>query len=137
MYFNLKSLYIGAATTTTTVSDDEVTTRVKGYIDAGTCGTISFGEFDTSVCGDAASSYYKEFTYNGKRVIISNNVSMILGPFLVLSDSASSSKFHHWLLLACSCHQPDSAAFELLSPKNGPWYDMITVIYMRDVTLDS
>merc|ERR1712107_621183 len=64
----------GAATTTTTVSDDEVTTRVKGYIDAGTCGTISFGEFDTSVCGDAASSYYKEFTYNGKRVIISNNI---------------------------------------------------------------
>merc|ERR1712227_673620 len=62
------------ATTTTSAPPSNETTRVKGYIDAGTCGTISFGEFDTSVCGDAASSYYKEFTYNGKRVIISNNI---------------------------------------------------------------
>ena len=28
----------------------------------------------TDECGDAATSYYKEFVYNGKRVIVSNNV---------------------------------------------------------------
>ena len=28
----------------------------------------------TDECGDAATSYYKEFIYNGKRVIVSNNV---------------------------------------------------------------
>ena len=32
----------------------------------------------TDECGDAATSYYKEFIYNGKRVIVSNNVSVIV-----------------------------------------------------------
>ena len=52
-------------------SDDAVVTRVKGYIDSGTCNTITFSETD---CGDTATSYYKEIIYNNKRVIISNNV---------------------------------------------------------------
>jgi len=56
--------------TTTTEADDEVVTRVKGYIDAGTCDSIS----SSSSCGDSATSYYKEITYNGKRVVISNQV---------------------------------------------------------------
>merc|ERR1719382_2003722 len=55
---------------TTAEADDEVVTRVKGYIDAGTCGSIS----SSSSCGDSATSYYKEITYNGKRVVISNQV---------------------------------------------------------------
>jgi len=63
-----------AAPTTTSGTDDAVTTRVKGYIDAGTCNSVSFSDFSTSVCGDSATSYYKEFEYNGKRVIISNNI---------------------------------------------------------------
>ena len=46
-------------------------TRVKGYIDAGTCGSVTFS---TTECGDTATSYFKEFTYNNKRVLISNNV---------------------------------------------------------------
>merc|ERR1712012_1367520 len=50
--------------------DDEVVTRVKGYIDAGTCDSVS----SSTTCGDDASSYYTSFTYNGKRVIISNQV---------------------------------------------------------------
>ena len=58
-------------------SDDEVVTRVKGYIDAGTCNTVTFPtEYSDTLCGDNAVSYYKEFLYNDKRVIISNNVSM-------------------------------------------------------------
>merc|ERR1719234_1983954 len=59
-----------SSATTTAEADDEVVTRVKGYIDAGTCGSIS----SSSNCGDSATSYYKEITYNGKRVIISNQV---------------------------------------------------------------
>merc|ERR550519_1007563 len=59
-----------ASATTTAEADDEVVTRVKGYIDAGTCGSIS----SSSSCGDSATSYYKEITYNGKRVVISNQV---------------------------------------------------------------
>jgi len=51
-------------------ADDEVVTRVKGYIDAGTCGSVSAN----SNCGDSATSYYKEITYNSKRVIISSQV---------------------------------------------------------------
>ena len=56
-------IYLAAA-------DDEVVTRVKGYIDAGTCGSVSAN----SNCGDSATSYYKEITYNSKRVIISSQV---------------------------------------------------------------
>jgi len=59
-----------SSATTTAEADDEVVTRVKGYIDAGTCGSIS----SSSSCGDSATSYYKEITYNGKRVVISNQV---------------------------------------------------------------
>merc|ERR1719397_2511928 len=38
---------------------------VKTYIDDGTCGEVSTG----SLCGDDATSYYKEFEYLGNRVI--------------------------------------------------------------------
>ena len=65
-YIQLTNNIIGA--------DDEVTTRVKGYIDAGTCNTVTFSDFSSTECGDSATSYYKEFTYNGKRVVITNNV---------------------------------------------------------------
>lgn len=51
-------------------TDDDIVTRVKGYIDAGSCGSISAN----SNCGSSASSYYKEITYNSKRVIISSQV---------------------------------------------------------------
>ena len=57
-------------------SDDEVVTRVKGYIDAGTCGTVTFSDYSASECGDSASSYFKEFTYNNKRVLVTNNVRL-------------------------------------------------------------
>lgn len=49
-------------------------TRVKGYIDAGTCDSVTFSEYSASECGDSATSYFKEFTYNNKRVLISNNI---------------------------------------------------------------
>ena len=42
--------------------------------DAGTCDSVS----SSTTCGDDASSYYTSFTYNGKRVIISNQVAMIV-----------------------------------------------------------
>lgn len=50
--------------------DDEVTTRVKSYIDAGTCGRVSA----SSSCGASATSYYREFVYTNKRVIVTNQV---------------------------------------------------------------
>ena len=53
---------------------DEVVTRVKSYIDANTCDAITFSDYSDTVCGDSAVSYYKEFIYNNKRVIVSNNV---------------------------------------------------------------
>ena len=49
-------------------------TRVKGYIDSGTCNTVTFSDYSETECGDTATSYYREFIYNNKRVIISNNV---------------------------------------------------------------
>ena len=42
--------------------------------DAGTCDSVS----SSTTCGDDASSYYTSFTYNGKRVIISNQVGVIV-----------------------------------------------------------
>ena len=56
-------------------AEDAVVTRVKGYIDAGTCGSVSFTAYSAAECGDNAASYYKEFEYGGKRVQVTNNVS--------------------------------------------------------------
>merc|ERR1719244_265088 len=56
--------------TTDTGSSDEVVTRVQGYIDAGTCGTVSCNNIE----GSSAESYYTEFMYNGKRVVVSSQV---------------------------------------------------------------
>ena len=42
----------------------------KTFSDAGTCDSVS----SSTTCGDDATSYYKEITYNGKRVLISNQV---------------------------------------------------------------
>merc|ERR1712213_225408 len=70
--YNMKFFAIAlvAAFSVVHADDDEVVTRVKGYIDAGTCDSVS----SSTTCGDDASSYYTSFTYNGKRVIISNQV---------------------------------------------------------------
>jgi len=65
---------VGEASSQAPGSDDEVVTRVKSYIDANTCNAITFSDYSDTVCGDNAVSYYKEFTYNNKRVIVSNNI---------------------------------------------------------------
>merc|ERR1712243_115271 len=68
--------YRSRSDTTTTTSmtseeDDEYMTAAKSLIDAGTCDEVTSND----VCGgDPSSSYYKEFQYNGYRVIISNGV---------------------------------------------------------------
>jgi len=50
---------------------EEIRTRVKKYIDDGTCNC----PYATEECEDtAAASHYDEFTYNGKRVIIFNRI---------------------------------------------------------------
>merc|ERR1719450_1283637 len=59
-----------AAAAVETSSDDEVQTLVKAYIDAGTCGEVTTGDS----CGDSAESYYSEFEYNGRRVVIANGI---------------------------------------------------------------
>merc|ERR1712215_282764 len=59
-----------STTDTNTSEDNSYVTLVKGYIDAGTCDSASAN----SVCGDDATSYYKEFEYNGQRVVISNGI---------------------------------------------------------------
>ena len=50
--------------------EDAYVSLVKSYIEAGSCGEISTG----SLCGEEASSYYKEFEYLGNRVIITNSI---------------------------------------------------------------
>merc|ERR1712133_36994 len=59
-----------AAAAVETSSDDEVQTLVKAYIDAGSCGEVTTGDS----CGDSAESYYSEFEYNGRRVVIANGI---------------------------------------------------------------
>ena len=89
--------------------EDDIEATVKSLIDAGTCDGVgilkmpflSMEHFSphmpfclwnicqvtyatdatTDECGDAATSYYKEFVYNGKRVIISNNVKTPINKF--------------------------------------------------------
>merc|ERR1719322_744848 len=57
-------------TTSSSTSTDDVDDVVKGYIDAGTCDTVTTG----STCGDDATSYYSEFEYNGYRVVVANGI---------------------------------------------------------------
>ena len=61
-----------AVTTTEADSDDDddVVTLVKSYIDSGTCDTVVTG----TSCGDSAESYYAEFEYNGRRVVVANGI---------------------------------------------------------------
>jgi len=56
--------------TTAPGPDDEVVIRVKSYIDSGTCERVS----SSVTCGNSAESYYSEFTYNGRRIVVSNQV---------------------------------------------------------------
>merc|ERR1712107_142996 len=61
--------------TTTEGGEDDIEATVKSLIDAGTCDGVTYAtDATTDYCGDAATSYYKEFLYNGKRVIVSNNI---------------------------------------------------------------
>ena len=64
------STSVESDTATSDPSDDAYMSLVKAYIDAGTCGEVSTG----SLCGDEATSYYKEFEYLGERVIITNSI---------------------------------------------------------------
>ena len=64
------STSVESDTTTSDPSGDAYMSLVKAYIDAGTCGEVSTG----SLCGDEATSYYKEFEYLGERVIITNSI---------------------------------------------------------------
>jgi len=59
-----------SSTTAETTEDDGYVSLVKGYIDDGTCSDT----YTTTTCGEAATSYYNEFEYNGKRVVISNGI---------------------------------------------------------------
>ena len=67
-----------ATTTTTTTptpttesSDDLYIITAKALIDAGTCDTVVAS---INNCGDDAISYFKDFEYNGERVIISSGI---------------------------------------------------------------
>jgi len=72
-----KSGSSSSGTSTDTSSDTSGTTyssyqeQVKALIDSGATTSIS-SDYDT--CGDAATSYYEEFEYNGNRVIISSGI---------------------------------------------------------------
>jgi len=67
----LKLKYVGG--------EDDIEATVKSLIDAGTCDGVTYAtDATTDDCGDAATSYYKEFLYNGKRVIVSNNVQQLV-----------------------------------------------------------
>jgi len=51
--------------------DDEYMLAAKTLIDAGTCNRVT----SSSVCGgDPETSYFKDFRYNGNRVVIANGI---------------------------------------------------------------
>merc|ERR1712190_186941 len=60
----------GLEATTAPGGDDAVVTSVKSYIDSGTCNRVS----SSSSCGDSAQSYFREFVYQGRRIVASNQV---------------------------------------------------------------
>jgi len=62
--------YVQADCAGTTTADDAYVTAAKALIDAGTCDAVS----PNSNCGTDATSYYKEFEYNGMRVVLSSGV---------------------------------------------------------------
>lgn len=43
-------------------------TRAKALIDSGECSSVSTGD----TCGSDATSYYKTFEYDGRRIIVSS-----------------------------------------------------------------
>ena len=47
---------------------------VKSYIDSDTCNPVTYTNYSASLCRDNAKSFYKEFIYKAKRVIVTNNV---------------------------------------------------------------
>merc|ERR1719233_790737 len=49
-------------------SEDMYVTQAKALIDAGSCNRVT----SNSVCGTAATGYYKEFEYNGMMVVVSS-----------------------------------------------------------------
>ena len=51
-----------------------MTALVKSYIDSNTCKPVTYPDYSDTICRDNAKSYYEEFMYNGKRVIVTNNV---------------------------------------------------------------
>merc|ERR1712106_988781 len=53
-----------------TSEDDDYVSLVKSYLDDGTCPTTS----TTTICGDDATSYFNQFEYNGRKVVISNGI---------------------------------------------------------------
>ena len=64
------STSLTSSTSTDSSDDVDCEDLVKGYIDAGTCDTVTTG----SSCGDSAESYYSEFEYNGRRIVIANGI---------------------------------------------------------------
>ena len=50
--------------------EDDVVSLVKSYIDSGACSSVTTG----SSCGDSAESYYREFEYGGRRVVVANGI---------------------------------------------------------------
>ena len=59
-----------ADTTVEAEEEDDVVSLVKSYIDSGACGSVTTG----SSCGDSAESYYREFEYGGRRVVVANGI---------------------------------------------------------------
>merc|ERR1711872_348370 len=75
-----------ATTDTNTSEDDSYVTLVKEYIDAGTCDSASAN----SICGDDATSYYKELSFQMVFLIIPRN-QMLLGQMKTLGVRSGSS----------------------------------------------
>jgi len=129
-----------------TVDTDSVDDVVKGYIDAGTCDTVTTG----SLCEDDATSYYSEFEYNGYRVIVANGIPDHDAEEDMLSDENIMRRCERWTYMKVPLNPSKGTSVEstsmgviALATTGGTFYNDLSTtdgdvaLYNEGTTLDS
>ena len=93
------------STTTTESSDDLYMIAVKALIDAGTCETVA----SNSNCGDDAISYFKDFEYNGERVIVSSGIPDHEAEHDILVSNPNT-RCEHWQFMVVPLSQSQASS---------------------------
>lgn len=82
-------------------------TAAKALIDAGICDTVA----SNSNCGDNAISYFKDFEYNGERVIISSGIPDHEAEHDMLVSNPNT-RCEHWQFMVVPLVQSQAASSE-------------------------